>query len=223
MGKNRLFEIINYQESIQPRYNFENHEYFIPLLYPEIKQIYRISNYGRIINNNSGKILTWITRNIQTPWYVYAGLQTETNSRKIIAIHLLVAYSFISKTYEDIMLDRNDINHINCFKNDPRVCNLQWVSREENNRYSILMHENEYIVHKPFNIDKDIKYWGNNYNNTDKNDEIVHKLCLCFEKGLSIDESLLSIGLKINKWNRRWARFIKDRKRRVNISNNYIF
>ena len=91
---------------------------------------------------------------------VYAGLQTETNSRKIIAIHLLVAYSFIPKTYEDIMLDRNDINHINCFKNDPRVCNLQWVSREENNRYSILMHENEYIVHKPFNIDKDIKYWG---------------------------------------------------------------
>ena len=168
--------------------------------------------------------MSQITRNIFPSWYLYVGLQGIDNSRPIIAVHNIVAYNFIPKTKEDIELGRDCINHINCFKNDPRVCNLQWVTKEENNRYAQMMHEHDNPVIRPFIYEKQKKKWGNQYStHGNKSDEMVHKICKCFSNGMDVKEAILYVGLEYNKWNRRWANFIKNRERRTDISKNYIF
>ena len=223
-AQNRIIEILEWQDTVQPRYNFQEYEQFIPLIYPNIKPIYSISNYGRIININTGNILSQITRNIFPSWYLYVGLQGIDNSRPIIAVHNIVAYNFIPKTKEDIELGRDCINHINCFKSDPRVCNLQWVTKEENNRYAQIMHEHDNPVIHPFIFKKTKKNWGNQYStHGNKSDEMVRKICECFSNGMDVKEAILYIGLEYNKWNRRWANYIKNRERRTDISKDYIF
>ena len=40
---------------------------------------------------------------------------------------------------------------------------------------------------------------------------------------MDVKEAILYVGLEYNKWNRRWANFIKNRERRTDISKNYIY
>lgn len=226
-AKERISKIVYEQELIQPTINFEQYERIVPVNLPGIKKMYSISDYGRVFNNKFGKELNQTTRNINTTWYKYVGLQREDNGRQIWAVHNIVAIHFIPRTEEDILLGRDCINHINCFKNDSRACNLQWVTKEENNWYAHIMHEYENIIAKPFMIQQNSK-WGvgvqgaSNGMATHTEDQ-VRAICNGLEKGYSYADCLYDAGLDLTNQNIRWLQSIESRRRWKSVSKDYNF
>lgn len=229
-AKKRLYEIVQYQQQIQPllpNNMLYQYEIFTQINMENVKpNMYLVSNYGRIFNMNTGKQLSTVTRNINKTWYLYVGLQNVDNSRIILAVHNIVALHFLPKTKDDILYGRNIINHINCMKNDPRVCNLEWVTIDENNRYAQLMHEHELFI-IPFTIEKQTN-WGNKLCGESNGmcsipDETVHKICYKLSMGASSRECLEYCGLPINNNTMAYVRSIRTRRKRRNISDNYVF
>jgi len=89
---------------------------------------YSVSNYGRIKNNKTNKILK---PKITDEDYMNISLINKEN-RPNIPIHRLVCEYFNKKT------DNNDnvVNHINEIKHDNYYKNLEWVSVKKNNNHS---------------------------------------------------------------------------------------
>ena len=58
--------------------------------------------------------------------YLYTNL-TKNKTKKLVKIHRIVAEAFIPNP-----LKLPEVNHINGDKSDNRVCNLEWVTRQEN-------------------------------------------------------------------------------------------
>ena len=100
------------------------------------KRLYQVSNFGRIksfkrykkLNNNKlvptyGGILT-----NQKTQYGYETIALSKDKKiKTIFIHKLVALEFIKNIF-----NKEFVNHINGIKDDNRVENLEWVTRQEN-------------------------------------------------------------------------------------------
>lgn len=95
---------------------------------PHYEGRYLISNYGRVFSLLSNKILA-VRQN--DDGYIVISLNTKDQKRKTERVHRLVALAFIENPE-----NKPEVNHINCIRNDNRVDNLEWVSREENNAYT---------------------------------------------------------------------------------------
>lgn len=108
---------------------------------PHYEGLYQVSNLGRVkslarerINHTGGR---WIQPekimilSLTPDGYYRVSLQTPFGTRKTERVHRLVALAFIENPE-----DKPEVNHINCIRNDNRVENLEWVTREENNRYA---------------------------------------------------------------------------------------
>lgn len=86
--------------------------------------LYQISNVGKVKSVKKNKILKpWITRG-----YLRIKLSKE-NKKTGFYIHRLVAEAFLPNEEE-----LEEVDHINGDRLDNRVCNLQWLSKIENNR-----------------------------------------------------------------------------------------
>ena len=62
-------------------------------------------------------------------------LKTPKGKDKIERVHRLVAIAFIDNPER-----KTEVNHINSIRNDNRVENLEWVTREENIAHSVKSH-----------------------------------------------------------------------------------
>jgi DNA-binding XRE family transcriptional regulator len=83
---------------------------------------YQVSNYGRVRNNRTGKILKpYLTRG-----YLRVSLYNDLG-RKCKLVHRLVAEAFLPNPD-----NKPAVNHVNGCKTDTNVCNLEWVSSSEN-------------------------------------------------------------------------------------------
>lgn len=83
---------------------------------------YQVSNYGRVKNNKTGKILKpYLTRG-----YLRVSLYNDSG-RKCKLVHRLVAEAFLPNPD-----NKSDVNHINGCKTDANVCNLEWITASEN-------------------------------------------------------------------------------------------
>ena len=84
---------------------------------------YQVSNYGRVRNKKTGKILKpYITNK----GYYTVGFWTD-GKKKRLSIHRLVAKAFLPNPN-----NLPEVNHINGCKTDNSVCNLEWASGRNN-------------------------------------------------------------------------------------------
>ena len=89
---------------------------------------YEISNFGRIKSlHRNGLYLRQFRNN---KGYLITQLSKNGNSKTFI-VHRLVAETFIDNTY-----NKEQVNHKNCNKLDNRVCNLEWVTNDENKKHA---------------------------------------------------------------------------------------
>lgn len=103
---------------------------------------YEVSNFGRVrsldrVVNLSNNVFrptkgTIIHPALKPNGYLHLSLKRD-GTKKMFYVHRLVALHFI-----DNPCDKPEVNHIDFDKTNNRVDNLEWTSRSENNRHSIL-------------------------------------------------------------------------------------
>ena len=114
--------------------------------------LYQVSNQGRVrsldreVKRKGNSICTLkgkIKKNtIGKKGYLYTYLTDKNGNTKSIFTHRLVAQAFISNPE-----NKPEIDHINGIRNDNRVENLRWVTKEENMN-NPLTKENQKITNK---------------------------------------------------------------------------
>lgn len=108
---------------------------------PHYEGLYQVSNIGRVKalprvreNHTHGR---WIqpeqimATRLNKDGYEFLCLTGRNGKRKAERVHRLVALAFIPNPD-----NKPEVNHINCVRDDNRVENLEWVTREENNSYT---------------------------------------------------------------------------------------
>lgn len=88
---------------------------------------YSVSDLGRMRNNETGDVLK---PSIRKRGYLKINL-TVNGVRYSKSLHRLIATAFIPNPE-----NKPEVNHINGIHDDNRVCNLEWVTPEENARHS---------------------------------------------------------------------------------------
>ena len=131
---------------------------------PEYKNLYQVSNYGRIKSLNyrrTGKehILKQTTNN-----YGYKLVMLYKDGKgKMLSVHRIVAKTFIPNKN-----DKPEINHIDCNPANNSVDNLEWCTHRENTDYRELKNpktwiSNQHLTKKEVDIIKKEKQAGKNY------------------------------------------------------------
>ena len=182
----------NYNEILEPWYPEE----FLPITMEPIKKnTYIISNYGRVINIVSGTEL----KGFISGGYHKIFLKSEDDRLYTTAIHRLVAYHFIPKTYDDIVNDRDFVNHKNMIGTCNYVHNLEWVNRSENAMHS---HQYRYLLLKnPVERLKEPHFdsRGSKNHMARVNEEQVHTMCKMLEEGYGYKDICNAVGLEGNE------------------------
>lgn len=93
----------------------------------ETKNNYSVSNLGRVKNNRTGLILKPIR---VAKGYERVNLKVDGRCQAEL-IHRLVAKAFIENPEE-----KPEVNHKNGIHDDNRLCNLEWVTGEENRKHA---------------------------------------------------------------------------------------
>lgn len=103
-------------------------EEWLPVLYKNVNGEYLISNFGRLKNSSTGKILK---HHFDTKGYPQYSLRI--NSFKLtVKAHRLVAAAFVKNNE-----DKPQVNHIDGNKQNNISSNLEWVTSKENTDHAI--------------------------------------------------------------------------------------
>lgn len=207
----------SYNNILEPWYP---EEFKIINMEPIKKDMYAISNYGKVMNIKSGKVLSQVYAN----GYIETALQNNDNTRSLYFNHILVAYHFIPKTIDDINNNRVFVNHKNLIKNINYVHNLEWVNSTENAK-----HAQEYKHLKLRNPIRKLTNgsWGNSNAIGSKNgmsrlnEDQVHTICKLLEKNYSYKDIFPLVGLEGTENDLHLIKNIKIGKRWKHISSNY--
>ena len=90
--------------------------------------VYSASNYGRIRNNGTGRIMHVY---VGTRGYLTLSLRRD-NKQVQQLVHRLVAEAFLGGPHPGL-----DVNHIDGDKTNNSIENLEWCTREENVRHAV--------------------------------------------------------------------------------------
>ncbi|MBR6289194.1 MAG: HNH endonuclease [Acholeplasmatales bacterium] len=181
----------------EERIHFPYEEIFIDIStehFPEIKQYYLISNYGRIYH----KILrSFLNINIDSKGYSYKPLATIYGQRNY-RVHRLLMESFAYVPG----CEELTVNHKNGIKNDNMITNLEWATFSENIKHA----------------------WETNLRDrvwslSDEEIQTINNICIDLQNGtLQSKEIANKYNVSINL-----VDSIKYGRAHINISSNYNF
>lgn len=87
---------------------------------------YEVSTCGNVRNKRTGmKLSPWVT----AEGYLRVAIADDSGFRKQLAVHRIVAYTFIPLPPSDLPLE---VNHIDEKKTNNCVDNLEWVTHQQN-------------------------------------------------------------------------------------------
>lgn len=202
----------NYQPPIRPL------EEFYVIDFWDIKpNMYIISSYGRIFSLFT---MREMRPTISNDGYKMSPLRTIHNTTKHIGVHRLVAKAFILKTEEDILLNRDCVNHKDLNKLNNCVWNLEWMTLEENIVHGYENNAKQKICEQPIRIKTGPSY-GDKSGMSRITDEQVHIICQCLEKRFNYKMCCKEAGLEFNDANLSIISNIAAGRRRTNISSQY--
>jgi len=98
------------------------------------ENIYEVSNLGHVkrIQGGAGRQVGRVLKpRLDGNGYPYVWLY-KNSKRKIWKLHRLVAIAFIGQP----PTPDHQVNHINGFRDDPRIENLEWVTPSENRKHA---------------------------------------------------------------------------------------
>lgn len=180
-------------------------EQWVDLLYKNIrKDLYEISNYGKIRNKITGKL---ISQCISEKGYVMVGLMVYGKKKnKIFKLHRLVAYTFLHcDNWEDYT-----VNHIDGNKLDNSVFNLEMMSFVDNIRHAYKQ-----------GLNKGIR--GEDNKSSILTEKVVIKICECLLLGMKTKQIRPIILDEFNiEINRYMVHDIKRKKTWRHISEKYL-
>lgn len=107
-----------------------NKEVIKPIIIPGIKKNYYISNYGRVFNKKTGKFLKG---SLDKDGYLRVNLAFDEGNKRSLRVHRLVAIHFIPYRIKG----QDDVNHKDGNPLNNNVNNLEWCTKEENNKHAI--------------------------------------------------------------------------------------
>lgn len=151
---------------------------------PIRKNYYAISNYGRVMNIKTHKLINTFQG---SGGYYRVSLNNEDKTRTTYQVHILVALHFIPRTHDDIINNRNIVNHKNLLTFVNYVHNLEWVNISEN-----AAHSHQYRHLKLTSAVSRIKNnpWadtkGSKNGMSKLTEDQVHKMCQLLEKDIHI-------------------------------------
>lgn len=193
-------------------------EFRVIQLEPIKKDTYAISNYGRVMNIKTNKILS----TFEGSGYIKIHLNNEDNTRTSYQIHILVALHFIPKTIDDINNNRNIVNHKNLLTFVNYVHNLEWVNESENAAHS---HQYRHLKLQRVVVRIKNEAWcdtkGSKNGMAKLTDIQVHTICNLLEKGYSYSDICKNIGLEGTENDRHLISNIVRGKRWTHISKDY--
>lgn len=167
----------------------------------DIETCYLISNKGRLLNTKTNKINNgWRT----SKGYIKVGLIIN-GKYKGFNLHRLVAKHFI-----DNPLNKKEVNHINGKKDCNHKFNLEWVTRQENQKHAIKIGLwDKYMANPRKGVEHtNAKYSENN----------IRLICELIEQGYDNKYIRNNVGFKMYK---KLPSDIRTRKRWKHISKEY--
>lgn len=153
-------------------------ERWVPISFDNIQENYFVSDYGRIKNIHTDKILK---QSYDKYGYKIISLQTKDHQRRTYKVHRLVLISFMG-----FDPNRATVNHKNGEKDDNRLCNLEWMDNFEQQRHAI-------------NIGLKKFKRGDDAPNSVYDEELISKLCELIISGEKPKNIAKVLGLPNNK------------------------
>lgn len=210
----------NYQ---QCGYHYDKEMFYLIDFWNIKENKYYISSYGRIFSNTrEGREMQSVSANNNL--YRRLILRTNDGGRASFSVHRLVAMAFLPKTIEDIILNRDIVNHKNLIQCDNYYKNLEWVTEAENTQHAFdnNAHGKIDIMKKPNkSSDWGTRRTGDKASMTRITDEQVHIICQNIIQGKSYAECCIAAGLENNERNRNVICNIAAGKRRNDIGRKY--
>jgi len=176
-----------------------------------VKDIYEISNYGRVRNKLTDKLIKPF---VDKDGYLRCSLVAIYTRRRKFYVHRLVGYYFLPlKIFFNEKIIQ--INHKDTFKGNNYYKNLEWVTPKENIEHSWIK-----------GLQHPSKGESHVYNKYSA--KLIHDICNLLEKKYSTYEikeelNMLSKNIQINMAYNGLIWKIKKRISWVHISKNYTF
>ena len=183
---------------------------YIDEIWKPIKQAgfykrYKISNYGRIKNNKTNKILKPFLEN----GYYRVKLYYKNLRSKTFRVHRLLYEVFIGQIGKALV-----INHLDGDRANNKLSNLVMCTQKENTRHA-------YDILHPYNSSTfDVKEIENLYNNGTKTDDIAK---IFNTSATTVRRCLLKYGIRSPKINISreylYEKYITENMKRIDICN----
>ena len=185
--------------------------------YSNIKpNMYSIDEDGHIKNIITNR---YLSSSITTDGYYTTGLQLEDNSRKTFYNHRLVAITFIPNPNDYPCINHKDLNTLN-----NNIDNLEWCTKEYNNKHARDNHaKKKIVVVGKGNWSDGNKTTGENNGMHKWTEAQVRELCQSIQNGMSYKEALESSNIEVTENNKTNLRHIVYGLRWKNISKEYDF